>query len=190
MKKIKSILYLLVLALFFQACEGIDLNEGIDPINSIPTDGAINNIKSATAAVIGVYDALQANHTDGMLFLAQIYSDEADFTGTFPTRFEFATLNIQTSNGTNAGVFSNFYVVINRANNVIDILPTVEDPGLTPEVTNSFIGEARMARALSYFYLTEYFGDVPLILTPTREVSGDALNVSNARQADIRAQII
>ncbi|MCB0628300.1 MAG: RagB/SusD family nutrient uptake outer membrane protein [Saprospiraceae bacterium] len=190
MKKIKAYLYLLVLAMFFQACDGINLEEGLDPINSIPANGAINNIKSATAAVIGIYDALQANHTDGMLFLAQIYSDEAVFTGTFPTRFEFNNLNVQTSNSTNDGVFTNFYVVINNANNVIELLPEVDDPGLTPEVVNSFLGEARMARALSYFYLTEYYGDVPLILTPTREVTAEALNVPNSRQADVYTQII
>jgi tetratricopeptide (TPR) repeat protein len=192
MKKIKAYLYLLVLSLFFQACDGINLEEGLDPINSIPANGAINNIKSATAAVIGIYDAFQDAdvHTDGMLFLAQIYSDEAIFTGTFPTRFEFNNLNIQTSNTTNNVVFSDFYVVINNANNVIELLPEVDDPGLTPEVVNSFLGEARMARALSYYYLTNYYGDVPLITTPTREVTGDALNVPNARQADIYTQII
>lgn len=192
MKKIKSILYLLVLGLFFQACDGTDL-EGLDPINSIPTDGAINNIKSATAALVGVYDELQmttTNHLDAYLALAQIYSDEADFTGTFPTRFEYATLNVQTSNTTNANVFTEFYDVINTANNFIEILPTVEDPGLTTEVVNGFLAEARMARALSYFYLTYYYGDVPLILTPTREVTGEALNVPNAPQSEIVAQII
>jgi hypothetical protein len=189
--KLYKSIFLLAIAGLFIGCEGTDLN-GLDPINSVPGDGAINNFKSATAAMNGVYDELQmttTNHLDAFLDLAQIYSDEADFTGTFPTRFEFMNLSIQTANGTNANVFTEFYDVINTANNVLEILPTVEDPGLTDAVVNNFLGQARMARALSYFFLSEYYGDIPLILTPTREV-GEVLNVANSSKSDIRAQMI
>lgn len=187
----KIFLYLFIISsCLILGCEGADL-EGIDPINSVPSGGAINNLKSATAAVNGLYDDLQDGTlvSDGYLFLAQIYSDEADFTGTFPTRFEFATLNVSTSNGTNANVFSDFYQVINIANNILELLPQVEDPGLTPDIVNNFLAEARFARALCYFYLTNYYGDVPLILSPTVEV-GEVLNVSNSPKADINKQII
>ena len=191
MKNIKSIALLICLGLLFQACEGLKLEEGLDPINSVPSETAITDFKSATAAMNGVYDEIQdpTLHTDGYLFLAQIYSDEAIFTGTFPTRFEFATLNVQTSNGTNAGIFTDFYDAINVANGVIDLLPKVDDPGLTAEIVNGFLGEARFVRALMYWHLTEYYGDVPLILAPTREV-GEVLNVPNNSQDEIYAQII
>ena len=189
MKNLYSLIYILGVGLLISACDGIDLEEGLDPINSVPADRAITNLKSAEAAVTGIYDQLTNNHEDGMLFLAQIYSDEAVFTGTFPTRFEFNNLNVTTSNGTNSGVFSNFYDAINVANNVIEILPTVEDPGLTQEVVNGFLGEARMGRALCYFYLTNYYGDVPLVLMPTREI-GEILNVPNETQSKLYDQII
>lgn len=181
----------LIAGLMFPACDAVNLDD-INPNTSVPADGAINNAASAQAAINGVYDELQmttTNHLDAYLGLAQIYSDEAIFTGTFPTRFEFNNLNVTTSNTTNANVFTEFYDIINTANNVLELLPKVDDPSLSEGLRNSFLGEARFARALSYFYLTNYYGDVPLVLTPTREV-GDVLNVPNNTQADIYAQII
>ncbi|NND14841.1 MAG: RagB/SusD family nutrient uptake outer membrane protein [Eudoraea sp.] len=192
MKNILAILFLGAIGFMIQSCDGIDLEEGLDPINSVPANGAISDVKSATAALNGVYDEMQmtnTSHLDAYMGLAQIYSDEAIFTGTFPTRFEFNNLNVTTSNGTNATIFTEFYDVINTANNVIALLPDVDDPGLTAEVVGDFIGQARMARALCYFYLTNYYGDVPLVLNPTREV-GEVLNVPNDPQSSIYSQII
>ena len=186
MKNIKSILFIPLL--IFCSCTQLD---DINPINSIAANGAVNNLGSAQAAVNGIYDALQ-NGTlvyDGFLVLAQIYTDEAIFTGTFPTRFEFFSLNVQTSNGTNNAVFSSFYDVINLANNVLDLLPAVEDPTLTTEQLNSFLGEARFIRGLAYFYLVNYYGEIPLVTQPTRDV-GDILNVPKSSVEAVYEQII
>lgn len=189
----KYIIYLLLLSVvsIFPACDAIDL-EGVRPQNSIPVSAGINDKKTADALLNGVFDGLQDGTVlfDGFLALAQIYSDEAIFTGTFPTRFEFATLNVQTSNGTNAGVFTDFYDVINRANNVIELIPGVDDPSYSDDDKNSAVAQARFLRGLSYFYLTNYYGDVPLILKPTRSVAPDVINVPNNSQSDVYAQVI
>ena len=182
----------MLFGMFFMACEGINLDGDLNPVNSVPAESAITNLKSAVAALNGVYDELQmttTSHLDAFMALGQIYSDEAIFTGTFPTRFEFANLNITTSNGTNATVFTEFYDVINSSNIVIELMPTVEDPGITPELVGDFVGQAKMARALSYFYLVNYYGDVPLILTPTKEV-GEVLNVPNNAAGQVYDQVI
>lgn len=190
MRRIYAIILVAAAGLFFQACDVTDL-DGLDPNVSVPADGAINNLQSARAAINGMYDEVQdaTLHTDGYLFLAQIYSDEAIFTGTFPTRFEFATLNPFPANTTLAGVFSDFYDAINVANSIIDLLPQVEDPSITPEILNDFLGQARMTRALMYHYLASYHGDVPLILEPTVDV-GEKLNVPVTPEADVWAQVI
>ncbi len=187
MKKILS-LFIITSSLLVHSCTSLDL-DGLAPINSIPADGAITNLNSALAAVNGMYDEMQGDDYDKWLVLAQIYSDEAVFTGTFPTRFEFNNLNVTTNNGTNATVFTSFYDCINVANNIIELIPEVEDPTLTDELKNSFVGEARFIRALNYWHLTEYYGDVPLVLSPTREV-GEVLNVPNDPKSKIYEQII
>lgn len=190
MRNIFKAFIIILSGLLLYACDATDL-DGLNPTDSVPAGGAINNLKSANAAMNGLYDEVQDNtlHEDGINFLPQIYSDEAIFTGTFPTRFEFGTLNVFPSNSTYAGVFTDFYDAINVANSIIDLLPQVDDPGLTDAIINDFLGQARMARAWCYWHLVNYHGDVPLILTPTVEV-GEVLNVPVSPAADVWNQII
>ena len=184
----KKIFSLLSLVAFFGVYSCVDLDD-VNPTDSVSPDRAITNLSSAEAAVAGVYDELQDPTTfDNYLSLWQYFSDEAIFTGTFPTRLEFGNFNVFPDNNTSAGVFSNYYDIINVANNVIDILPTVQDPSLTPETVNPLLAEVRMARALAYFYLTQGYGDVPLVLTPTREID-DKLFVSANSRSEVLAQI-
>lgn len=191
----KGLKYILLTALFSFAlvgCEDAFDLEGVNPTDQVPSDLAITNLASAQAAIAGVYDEMQSAATlafDGYLSQWQYFSDETVFTGTFPTRLEFANFNVFPSNTTMAGVFTEFYDIINVVNNVAEILPTVDDVSLTPEIVNSFLGEARFARALAYLHLVLGWGEVPLVLTPTREV-GEVLNVSKSSEAAIYDQII
>ena len=166
--------------------------EDPQPLNSLPPDLAITNRQSAQAAVAGVYDDIQDGTLafDGYLMMWQLFSDEAIFDGTFPTRLEFGNFNVFPANTTMAAVFSDFYAAINTANVVIDRVPKVESTDLdVPGVRQSFEGEARFVRALCYLHLTLGWKDVPLITTPTSSV-GDELNVSTSPASAIYDQII
>ncbi len=192
MKRTKLLL-ITFLTLAFVACENFSDLDDVAPNDAVATDIAVTDFNSAVAAVNGVYDEMQDGDLafDGWLALPQYFSDEAIFTGTFPTRLEFGNLNVFPANTTMAGVFTDFYDLINVANNVIAILPTVEDPSLTPTVVNSFVAEARFARALAYFYLTQGWTDVPLIVEPTSsEELGEKLNVSPSPRSEIINQMI
>lgn len=166
--------------------------EDPQPVNSIAPGLAFADRQSAQAAVAGAYDELQDPDLvfDGYNGFWQLHSDEAVFTGTFPTRLEFGNMNVFPSNGTAATVFTEFYDAINVANNIIEILPTVDDATLdVGGIRENFLAEARFIRALSYLHLTLGWGDVPLVTKPTTTV-GDELNVSTSPSADIYAQII
>lgn len=187
MKKIfKSFAILAASLLILQSCS--DLN--ISPRNAVPTATAINNLASARAAVFGAYSELQDGTLafDGFLSNAQMFTDEMNHTGTFPTRLEFGQLNVFPANTTMAAVFSDFYDVINICNNIIDVLPGVEDPTLSEEARNSLLGEAHFIRAFCYWYLTNNWKDVPLIINPTIDVDS-TLNVPVNTQAEIMTQI-
>lgn len=178
----------LLLLLTISSCEYFDLNS-IEPIDSVPAGLAITDGQSARAARAGVYDALQANNFDTHLAGYQYYSDEADWTGTFPTREEFDIYSVTTGNATLAGMFSAHYTTINVANNVLEILPGVEDPTISEELRNSILAEARFGRAFAYLELVLGWGDVPLILSPTRGV-GEELNVPKDPASAVYEQII
>jgi len=87
-----------------------------------------------------------------------------------------------------AAVFSDFYEVINRANNVIALVPGVEDETFTAESKNDFVAQARFVRGFVYLHLGSLWKDVPLILSPTVDV-GEVLNVAKSTQADVYAQV-
>lgn len=179
MRKFNNWMFVAALALFIlPSCDYFSLDDP-QPVNEVTPANSITDRQSAQAAVAGVYDELQDPTLvfDGYMMGWQLHSDETVFTGTFPTRLEFGNYNVFPSNGTWAAVFSDFYDVINVANNIIEVIPNVQSVTLDEAgVRESFIAEARFARAISYFYLAQAHGDVPLILKPTVSV-GDELNV-------------
>ncbi len=165
-----------------------DLEE-LAPINSIPTSEAVTNLSSARAALNGVYSSMQDGDFDKWLSLAQFFSDEAEATGTFPTRLEFGNVNVFPANGTMAGAFTGLYTTINTANNVIALVPTVEDEAFTQQDKDDLINQARFIRAHQYLHLVTLWQEVPLILEPTIDV-GDVLNVPVSDVSTIYNQII
>ena len=177
-------LFLIIMSTF--SCADLD---DLAPINSIPTAVAITDVSSATAALNGVYSSLQDDNFDKWLSLPQYFSDEAEATGTFPTRLEYGNLNVFPANGTAATVFTSLYETINNANNVIDLVPQVADPTFTEEDKQDIIGQAKFIRAHNYLQLVTLWNDVPLILQPTSDV-GEALNVPSTTASAIYDQII
>ena len=180
-------IFLILTSLFFcYSCAELD---ELAPNNAIPTQQAITDLASANAALNGVYDQLQANDFDRWLALPQFFSDEAEATGTFPSRLEFGNLNVTTSNTTMAAVFTDLYENINRANNVITLVPAVDDENFSTEDRTDIVAQAKFIRAQNYLQLVTLWGEVPIILTPTSEV-GEVLNVTKSSISEVYNQII
>ena len=185
--------YGLVLIAFLWTSTGCDTFDfdSIQPIDAVDANLAITDLNSAQIARAGIYDALQmANAFDGYLASWQFFSDESDWSGTFPTREEFDIFSVSPSNATLSAFFSNYYFTTNTANTFIDALNRVSgDEALTDEVRASLEGEARFARALMYFYVTQGWTDAPLVLTPTLDANSPDLNAAASPQSAIYAQI-
>ncbi|MEM9527893.1 MAG: RagB/SusD family nutrient uptake outer membrane protein, partial [Bacteroidota bacterium] len=174
-------------------CEDYYNLEEVNPNDSIDPAIAITNLRSAQGARAGIYSGLQASNFDRYLAGSQYYSDEADWTGTFPTRAEFDIYNVITSNTTLATMFTSHYATINDANAFLDVVPSVDDPSLNEaeNIRSSLLAEARFARGIAFFELTQGWRDVPIVLTPTRsDAVGDALNVTRSPQSEVYAQAI
>jgi hypothetical protein len=87
--------------------------------------------------------------------------DESDFT------YEpFFTNNLSSSGPSN---WSNIYKMIFVCNSALEQLPAAVD--LTPQIKSQLEGEASFIRALSYFYLINLYGDVPLVLTTNYKIN-------------------
>jgi hypothetical protein len=81
-------------------------------------------------------------------------------------------------------VWASAYDAVNRANSVLDHVPSID---MDTALKNRIIGEAKFLRALHYFNLVRMFGNVPL---KVHETSGlDSLNLPQATPQVVYAQI-
>jgi starch-binding outer membrane protein, SusD/RagB family len=161
-----------------------------DPTASIDAETALTTARGLELGLNGAYRSLQsgqAYYDRDLLAYPDLYADNLDFTGTFQTDREISLRNVATNNGNVLGAWTQGYIGINRANNVLAAIPDVT--GLTSGQQASYRGEALFIRALHLYRLVRWFGDVPLVLEPSRGVGEESL-VSRAPAAEVRARII
>jgi hypothetical protein len=71
-----------------------------------------------------------------------------------------------------ATIWQAAYSGINRANTVIDRVPSIE---MDPTRRDQIVAEAKFLRSMHYYFLAGLFGGVPLKLTPTQSIEGATL---------------
>jgi len=80
-----------------------------------------------------------------------------------------------------AGGWQGLYDVISFANLIIDDMPSVaKGYGVSDDVINAGLGEARFFRGAAYFYLVEFWEEAPIIEKPAdKVVAGDLILPKN-----------
>lgn len=174
------------MALTITSCDVLD----IKPQSSILGTDALKDKKGIEKGILGAYTSFQALSYYGRSYF--IFSDLASDNLEHPadaTALEYAQVDnnvILPENASIAGIWSSCYEGINIANNIIDKVPGIAD--MTDAEKNSALGELYFIRALNHFNLVNYFGDVPLKITPTDGTG--ALNVARDPVSDVYKQII
>lgn len=151
----KNYIILILMALGLSSCSRILDTE---PQTTISDEAVIVDQKSAQAALIGVYDGLQGYATNIV---------SLDLAGDNVVNFN-AQNNVvanKTAAGSGGG-FSGIYSVINRANFVLNKVPSLSDASVSPANKNQILGEAYFLRGLAYFDLVKIYGGVQIVLEP------------------------
>lgn len=172
---------LLSFALLF-SCKKI-----LDPtVIDLPTDAnAITSAADVDKALAGAYNFLRIVVPDKVFLMGDMranlfssYSQSSNVrTETFIATNTSAPL---LNNG--GGNWNGFYRVISQCNLILEKISTIS---VYDEVTKKkHIGEASFLRALSYFYLARFWGDVPINLK-----SVDFNNIPRSPQAEVFKQI-
>jgi hypothetical protein len=141
------------------------------PVTNITTAQVFTTNAQATSAMAGVYTFMI--NTSSLTFgngyatiLGGMSADELLYNGTTDAHMvSFASNQLLQNNSYTGSVWNTAYKVIYNANAVIEGIAASESDALTDSVRKVLTGEAKFIRALSYFYLTNLFGDVPLVLT-------------------------
>jgi hypothetical protein len=171
------------------ACVSIDE----DPESFLTSEQFYNSDDQAVAAVNAVYHGI--NNTTHTLYnrLLQISTEMAtdDYQAGPRARNAhvraLSGLTHDASNDRMQEIWKQSYDVINRANVAIDKLS--DNQHVTEVLAERLVREAKFIRALMYFNLVRWFGDVPLALhQPTLDKA--SLNVAKTPESDVYAQII
>jgi len=103
------------------------------------------------------------------------WGELADF-----TRFIQANYDFEVS----SNIWRDHYRTIFRCNQVLDRVPTIT--GMDANLQKRVLAEAKFLRALSYFNLASLYGNVPLALTYTTDLTQ---TTPQAREAEVWAQV-
>ncbi|RYF85762.1 MAG: RagB/SusD family nutrient uptake outer membrane protein [Chitinophagaceae bacterium] len=128
--------------------------------------------KSATDARLGV-NAIYRNFTRNgapysrwLPFYMDVRSDDGYSTSGWPELQSISGLNItQYSFEVNIDTWAHHWIGVNYANQVLANVPNIE---MDATLKNQYLGEAKFLRALYYYDLVTIWGNVPLLLTPSR----------------------
>lgn len=117
---------------------------------------------------------LWSDHFGGLFYndfweLPELMSDNAVSKQSSPEYQSISKFQVDAYSIRVACLWRDFYTTINVCNTVIAKVPAIS---FTDEIKkNQLIAEAKFFRALCYFELTRFFGDVPLHTVPTESVS-------------------
>jgi starch-binding outer membrane protein, SusD/RagB family len=179
----RCLLLLVVLVAGMQGCK--KFVQIPPPDTEIVTADVFNNIGTATAATTAIYTQMFNNSESWEI--AQnlgLLSDELTNHSPGSTLEEFYT-NALIATNTDAGEWVNAYYYIYQANAIITALKN--NGNITPAVVQQLTGEALFMRAFWHFYLTNEYGDVPLVTTTLYTVNE---SISRTPRAQVYAQII
>lgn len=181
MKNKIKYLYLVVLVSGFVACS--DLLEEV-PVSQPSVENSFKTKANAIAAIVGVYSSL---HLEGVYGKSQsLFTTDENNAG---SKVPLSGLNLYTFTADNVEVilpiWRDHYKGINRANLAISKIPSI-DMDVTER--NTLVAEAKFIKALLYFNLIRYYGDVPYKDSETTSLND--LNIPRTPVATIYENMI
>ena len=181
MKNKIKYLYFVILVTGLVGCS--NLLEEV-PVSQLSTENYFKTEADAKAAIVGVYSSLQL---EGVYGKSQtLFSTDEHNAG---SKVPLSGLNLFTFTADNIEVilpiWRDHYKGINRANLAISKIPSI-DMDITER--NTLVAEAKFIKALLYFNLIRYYGDVPYKDSETTSLND--LNIPRTPVATIYENII
>jgi len=182
-KRKSKVLYIVLMAfaLLF-SCKKILNPDVID----IPTEGnAITSAADVEKAISAAYSFLRFVVPDKVFLMGDMRADVfSSYSQSSNVRTEtlIATNTVAPLINNGGGNWNDFYKIIAQCNLVLEKISQI--PAYDEATKKRHIGEASFIRGLTYFYLTRFWGDVPLNL---KSINLD--NIPRAPKADVFKQI-
>ncbi|OWP63687.1 hypothetical protein CDA63_07820 [Hymenobacter amundsenii] len=186
MKKKILLLSLFSLSLLVSSCEKF-LEE--KPYDFLTATNFYQNEGDAIAGLNGAFSIMQQQRLFGRTawLIGEIPAEYLEVVGaTTGDRAELNRFTYTPNNGEISFWWTNNYLMISRANDVIEKVPAIKMDEVSK---NNIVGNARFIRAMGYFDLVRSFGAVPLVLAPIKGPNDD-LRRARTPVAEVYNQII
>lgn len=175
-----------LLVVLFEACNKIV--QVPNPINSVTASQIFSSNANANSAIAGIYSYMSGTQSflnSEATFCAGESADE--LTDGLPQYDNFLSNTLTPVNNLGPQTFfwTPAYFCIYNANAAIDGLQN--SSAVSVSTKNQLTGEAKFIRALCYFYLTNFFGDLPLDLTPD---FNQTVLLKRSKQVEVYQQIV
>lgn len=185
----KVIYHFACIALLLSSCKDFVTIKA--PFDQVTTETVYKTDETASAAIRGIYSTMMVNgfasgSSYSVSLLAGRSSDEfTNFQGNELYK-QFSNNDLLPDNANmRSGLWTDPYRIIYAANSVIENLGRSNN--VSPTLKSQLTAEAKFIRAFCHFYLTNLFGDVPMILTTDYRVNSKAFA---SQQTLIYKQII
>lgn len=181
----KQLAYILIISLSLVSCEDI-LDK--DPLGRLDAGSFFQTAEDAVAAINAAYEPLLFNNNNSNFYWAMgvVTSDDAvaGGDGSRPgiVEMDFLTYTPRTQELNDFWRLN--YAGITQCNTVLEQVPGIE---MDAALKDRIIGEALFLRSFYYFWLTQVFGDVPLLLKITPP---DELKIPKTPKTTIYTQIV
>ena len=154
-----------------------------NPQSFIASENFYNSEEDAEAAIYSIYHRWTKDHSRNMYIMNAIPTDEG-----VPRAGGSDPLDLYQygpTHGTITEMWWMMYMTISRANVALNRISGIE---MNENNKKALLAEARFMRAMAYFRLVRFYGDVPLILDPTVDMRN--VNVERTPTATVYEQII
>lgn len=159
------------------------------PPTRISTENVYNDPTNATAVITGLYARISSNYAIGGLMATSVLTElSADNVTLFDINSsedyrKYYQNDLNPLDG--ATYWTSIYNLLYTINDAVEKLTS--NTVLSEQLKNRLLGEAYFLRAFCYFYLTNFYGDVPLILTTQPQTNS---TLPRTISADVYNQIV
>ena len=161
----------------------------LKPTNSLLSDNAVYDAKTARALVSSAYSSLKNYSTGSTITLGVLPGDNVFFGGSQSQNIELDANAFTVTNSAIVSAYRSNYTLINVTNWAISEIPKVQDETFAAGEQNKLIGEAHFIRAFAYFNLGRSWGGVQLQLAPTTDLTSLG-SVPRSTQAQTYEQVL
>ncbi len=185
-KNSRSLIFMVQITICLLFCECNSFLELENPKTQILSRNIFENENTTNSALAGMYFTLYSNN--GMFnglytsIFTGLASDELIASG---SAYSHIQSNLVPPNDSQITLlWQKAYHIIYQANALIE---GVENSEIADAKKKQYIGEALFVRAYTYFYLVNFFGEVPLVLTTNLERSQE---IQRTAIEEVYAQIV